>query len=138
MTTEITTAPYARKAFTVDAIQVTADNMPVLADWCGGLLDEMPVGREKVVKPFIQVKVKRPASPRQARAFEGDWILYANEGFKIYTPGAFASSFEPIIQLDMKTMSLCEAAHVELENEFTKMIMDIVNPPQPTDPEVGE
>ncbi len=117
MTTEITTAQYARKAFTVDAIQVTADNMPVLADWCGGLLDEMPVGREKVVKPFIQVKVKRPASPRQARAFEGDWILYANEGFKIYTNGAFASSFEPVVELDATQQLLRDIFEMPMDPE---------------------
>lgn len=132
--TIIATAPYARKAFTVDAIQVTEENMPVLADWCKGLMDEMPVGREKVVKPFIQVNVKRPASPRQGRAFEGDWILFANEGFKVYTPGAFAASFEPIVRPDSETERLFEAASAQIIGEFNQMIAGILNP---TDPEAG-
>lgn len=61
---------YTRKKFVVDAVQVTADNMPHVADWCGGIMKKGADGKE-----FIQVQVFRALNDRQKQAYSGDWVL---------------------------------------------------------------
>lgn len=88
----IETNKFARKPFHVDAVQVTAENMDEVASWCQGTVtrtDLSPVG------DFIKVRVHRPLTERQTKAFVGDWVLYAGTGFKVYTDKAFEKSFEP-------------------------------------------
>lgn len=80
---------YVRKPFEVEAVQVTEDNIGDVADWCDG---ELRSTAENI--PFVKVKVHRPLTTRQTRAFVGDWILYAGRGFKVYTTKAFETSFE--------------------------------------------
>jgi len=89
---------YTRVAFHVDAVQVTADNIGDVADWCGGDVRTTATEDEHGVKasPYIKVRVKRPLTPRQTKAFIGDWVLYAGTGFKVYTDNAFQKCFEPI------------------------------------------
>lgn len=94
----IETMKYVRVPFHVDAVQVTAENMAEVAKWCGGQI--ATVTDDGVVSvsgsKFINVRhVKRPLTPRQKRAFVGDWVLYAGSGFKVYTDTAFQKCFEP-------------------------------------------
>lgn len=84
---------YVRKPVVVEAIRVTEDNFFEVAMWCGGdaIIDNFPQG---VNERHIRVRVHSPQSERQKRAHIGDWILYANRGYKIYTDKAFKNSFE--------------------------------------------
>lgn len=84
----ITTQKYARKRFEVDAVQITDDNMSVVADWCLGVISE-----ERGSK-FIRVSVARVLNDRQTKGFVGDWVLHAGGGFKVYTTKAFQASFD--------------------------------------------
>jgi hypothetical protein len=86
----VETKVYSRKTFEVEAVQVTKENINDVADWCDG---EIRLTGDNV--PFIKVKVHRPLTTRQTRAFVGDWILFAGRGFKVYTSKAFFSSFIP-------------------------------------------
>jgi hypothetical protein len=81
---------YTRKPFTVQAVQVTEDNLNTVAEWCGGEVQTL----SNNVK-FIKVDVSRPITTRQTRAFLGDWVLYAGRGFKVYTEKAFRMNFAP-------------------------------------------
>ena len=80
---------YTRKKFVVDAVQVTADNMPHVADWCGGIMKKAADGKE-----FIQVQVFRALNDRQKQAYPGDWVRKAGRGFKVYTDKGFRANFE--------------------------------------------
>jgi len=87
----IETNKFARKPFYVDAVQVTSENMAEVAEWCQGDVitsDTPPNGTH------IKVRVHRPLTERQTKAFVGDWVLYAGTGFKVYTDKAFEKSFE--------------------------------------------
>lgn len=79
---------YNRKSFSVDAVQVTEENMEEVAKWCQGQI------REENSRKYIQVRVVRPLTERQTKAFAGDWILYAGTGYKVYTNKAFVGSFD--------------------------------------------
>jgi hypothetical protein len=89
---------YARKPFIVDAVQVTEANLAEVAKWCDG--EVRTVTKDGVSSvlgaKYIKVKVKRPLTVRQTKAFVGDWVLVAGTSFKVYTPGAFEKSFDPI------------------------------------------
>lgn len=100
-TTVITTQKFARKRFEVDAVQVTAENMKEVADWCLG-----QVQQDQGVK-FIKVNVSRPMNDNQTKGFVGCWILHAGGGFKVYTDKAFKASFDvtPDAPRQMKTTS---------------------------------
>lgn len=89
---------YVRKPFEVEAVQVTEDNIGDVADWCDG---ELRSTAENI--SFVKVKVHRPLTTRQTRAFVGDWILYAGRGFKVYTTKAFEASFEKSDEDDGRT-----------------------------------
>lgn len=84
----VTTQKYVRKPFEVDAVQVTAENISAVADWCLGEVIEENGAR------FIKVKVPRVLNDRQTKAFVGDWVLHAGGGFKVYMSKAFNQSFD--------------------------------------------
>ena len=91
---------YLRKPFSIEAVQVTPENMEEVAEWCGGTI--MRNGTEGK-NAYIKVKVYRPVSVRQSQAFAGDWVLRAGKGFKVYNEAAFENTFyldpEPAVEL---------------------------------------
>ena len=87
----INTTPYTRRAFTVDAVQVTEANMEAVAEWVGSEVTTQPDGND-----YIVVNVIQPAKPHQTRALVGSWVLKSYRGFKVFTPTAFERTFEPV------------------------------------------
>lgn len=96
----IVTKRYSRKPLIVDAVQVTRENFQELAKWCQGYIrrnsDGMDVHPDDVDpgSQHIFVRVHSPRSGRQTKAFVGDWILYTEQGYKIYNTKAFIASFD--------------------------------------------
>lgn len=91
----IKTTRYARKPFYIDAVQVTAANMDEVAEWCmGDVKNQFKKDSDEEGRPYIKVRVHRPLNERQTMAFVGDWVLYANKGYKVYTASAFERNFE--------------------------------------------
>lgn len=92
------TEKFSRKPFTVEAVQVTAENMEDVAKWTKGTIHETPPEiAEKFNKPvqkWVQIEVTHSMNDRQTKAFIDDYVLFANRGFKIYTPKAFERNFE--------------------------------------------
>jgi hypothetical protein len=84
---------FVRKPFNVEAVQVTAENMPFVADWCKGEVQEDGDGAGR----FVKVAVRRPLYPRQTQAFVGDWVLQAGAGFRVYTDSAFLNNFNEVL-----------------------------------------
>jgi hypothetical protein len=80
-------------------VQVTEENFEQVAKWTKGKICYTdPKIAEKFKKPvqkWIEIEVKNPLNDRQTKAFVGDYVLSANNGFKIYTAGAFAKNFDP-------------------------------------------
>lgn len=95
----IKTNKFARKPFYVDAVQVTAENMEAVAEWCMGDVQTTVKPEGAAEEQYIKVRVHRPLTERQTKAFVGDWVLYAGTGFKVYTPRAFEKSFEKVVTL---------------------------------------
>lgn len=93
---DVETVKYIRKPLFVDAVRVTANNFDKISVWCQGevLLDEVP--GKGITKKFIKVRVHNPKNVRQTKAFVGDWILYTERGYKVYTNKAFHASFDPV------------------------------------------
>lgn len=93
----IVTEKYVRKPLYVDAVRITNQNFEELASWCQGLIehDENEDGSKK---KFIRVRTHKPINPRQTKGFVGDWILYTEMGYKVYTHYAFKGGFVPVEQ----------------------------------------
>lgn len=91
----VKTTKYIRKALYVDAVRVTKENFDELAQWCDGTVGTDPDYGEK---SYIHVRVVNPKNTRQTRAFVGDWILYTERGYKVYTNKAFHSAFNEVIE----------------------------------------
>lgn len=89
MPTDLAISEFERKTFPVDAVQVTAKNMSQVADWCDGKVTR--VGGNDCVK----VRVHQPKNKRQTEAYVNDWVVYMGTGYKVYTPSAFANTFNP-------------------------------------------
>src|SRR5437868_14678023 len=90
----VDTQKHIRKPLYVDAVRVTPQNFDEIAAWCQGevLTEEVP--GTGVTKKFIKVRVHNPKNPRQTKAFIGDWLLYTERGYKVYTNKAFRAAFD--------------------------------------------
>lgn len=96
----ITATRYVRKPLFVDAAQVTEENFEEMAMYCQG--DIKPQG-EGDHGSYIHVRVHSPKNPRQTKAFVGDWILYTDRGYKVYTDKAFQASFDLADAIEPRT-----------------------------------
>lgn len=90
----VTTTQFIRKPLFVDAVRVTGANFDEIADWCQGEVQQDPMSDQGPGKKFIRVRVHNPKNPRQTKAFVGDWLLYTERGYKVYTNKAFHASFD--------------------------------------------
>lgn len=99
----VVTTKYVRKPLYVDAVQVTTDNFADVIRWCQGDVgaidgsDTQALTDETVIDPakqYIRIRVHNPQSIRQTKAYVGDWILYTDRGYKIYTEKAFKDNFD--------------------------------------------
>ena len=86
---------YERLPFTIQAVEVTAENMKAVAKWCGG---QIRTSGKRGIQKYIKVEVKRALNDRQTMAYIGDFVLKAGSGFKVYTPKAFSESFRKKIE----------------------------------------
>jgi len=86
------TQTYQRKPLTVEAVQITEENLYEVAKWCEGDVRTHNITGKK----FIQVDVLHPKDPKQTRASVGNWILKSEQGFKIFSDSAFKSGWERI------------------------------------------
>lgn len=89
----VETQKYIRKPLYVDAVRITVANFEEIANWCQGEIQKEETLGEPL-KKFIKVRVHNPKHPRQTQAFVGDWILYTERGYKVYTNKAFHASFD--------------------------------------------
>lgn len=89
---------YQRKTFPVNAVQVTEENLLEVSEWCGGeiLEQKTKIKNATKIENFIKVPVKNPLNEKQTRAYIGDWVLEADENYKVYTDRAFSKSFEKV------------------------------------------
>lgn len=96
---------YRRKTFTVQAIQVTTDNMKGLADWCdGNVIIYFPdtsrqSGDYRAGQTCVEVVIGVVnGRPQKARAYPGDWItkLLDADDFRVYRNKTFLEAFEEV------------------------------------------
>lgn len=97
---KIQTAKFVRKPFTVDAVQVTVENMEQVAAWCWGTIYTRDPQSNEDITPFIQVRVINPIREKQTKAYPGNWVLHAGQGFKVYTDKAFKATFDAVVNED--------------------------------------
>lgn len=102
---DIETVKYVRKPLYVEAVQVTSENFLDIVRWCQALVgvqgsepgtETRPADGVELdpSKHYIRIRVHNPQSSRQTKAFVGDWILYTEMGYKIYTERAFEENFD--------------------------------------------
>ncbi len=92
----IVTQKWIRKPLYVDAVQITEDNFDEICVWCQGTIEFEPMIEGS--KKYIKVRVHNPKTPRQTKAFVGDWLLYTERGYKVYIAKAFYASFDKIME----------------------------------------
>lgn len=101
----IDTIKFVRKPIYVDGVQVTSENFSEVAEWCGGDItnvDDSPLaymGDLPKIKPsnqYIRVRVYNPRVARHSMAFVGDWLLYTDRGYKVYTDRALKNTFDEV------------------------------------------
>lgn len=89
----VETQKFVRKSFPVDAVQVTPENMKLIAQWCGGQVMNDGEKEGHLSRDYIKVRVAYPINERQTQAYLGDWVLKSGKSFKVYTNSAFEKSF---------------------------------------------
>lgn len=106
------TTKYRRKEFNVDVVDITEENLEEAARWCKGTIRS-----DETSKRYILVPVQNAINERQTKAYAGDHILFARNGYKVYTHKAFIASFEPVEGLE----ELAVAHNVFEEHQETKV-----------------
>jgi len=121
---------YRRKTFTVQAIQVTAENMKGLAEWCGGnTIVYFPdvyhqSGDYRSGQSCVEVVIGRVnGRPKKVRAYSGDWItkLVGTENFRVYRDKTFLEAFEEVRSEFEKREALLDALSDFLVDEKDSM-----------------
>lgn len=98
----IVTERFIRKPLYVDAVHITTENFGDVAKWCQGEVrtnnGDEPVSDDNINPgaTYIHVRVHNPKNTRQTKAYVGDWILYTERGYKVYTQKAFRNSFDEV------------------------------------------
>lgn len=118
----ITPEKYVRKPLIVLGVQVTNENFMELALWVQGSIfniDGTQGGQINPDKQYIMVRVHNPKSPRQSKAFVGDWVLYSERGYKVYTPKAFNNTFDPLQGVEKDKATQAKKGRVVNENDIT-------------------
>lgn len=98
---------WQRKPFFVGAVQVTDDNMETVAAWCSGRITTY---KSEENNRFIKVFVKNPMTPRQTKAFVGDWVLKSRDSFKVYKHESFLKVFDKTDLVDVPDEEIVEKA----------------------------
>jgi hypothetical protein len=86
---------FIRRAFPVEGVRVTAENMEEVATWTGGTIHTKPASKSHPEAKYIHIDVVQPRNVGQTMAFIGNWVLQLGTGFKIYTDTAFKNTFDP-------------------------------------------
>lgn len=121
---------YERKAFPVEAVQVTKDNFSDVAEWCGGEVVAVPPRLESDDKRLVScVRVPISSAPgitvdeRHYLAFVNDWVVRGSFGprgalgWKIYRPQAFRNGFYLYTDNEVTTQEpITEDACGKIEN----------------------
>lgn len=97
----VVTTQYIRKPLYVAAVRITGANFDEIADWCQGEVQQDEIPGKGTGKRYIRVRVHNPKNPRQTKAFVGDWLLYTERGYKVYTNKAFHASFDEVKSHDI-------------------------------------
>lgn len=118
---------YERLPFTIQAVEVTAENIRAVAKWCGG---EVRTSGKRGIQKYIKVDVKRALNDRQTMAYIGDFVLRAGSGFKVYTPRAFSESFrkkvEGMVEVTQRMIARERAEDAEEESHFDGTTPDVL------------
>lgn len=107
---------YKRKDFYVKEVQVNAENLKAVADWCKGTVEVETSKKQKLNVPYIKVHVKDPRNEKQTKAYITDHILLAGSSFKVYTHTAFVNSFDLVPDKD-RIVRLDEGQSVQIFSE---------------------
>lgn len=110
---KVQTVKYVRKPLYVEAVQVGTENFMDVADWCQALIGEKGGAAGSEAHPtegfqidpskhYIRIRVHNPQSKKQTMAFVGDWILYTEQGYKIYTDRAFVTNFDQVTETEKR------------------------------------
>jgi len=97
----IVTGKFTRKTFNVEAIQVTAENMQEVAEWCGGTLKDardLPRYNTSTTAVWyirVPVVLSKAKTYRPNQAFISSWVVKTGQGFSVYTKKGFGVSFQP-------------------------------------------
>src|SRR3954471_16232309 len=92
----VVTTKYIRKPLFVDGVRITGANFDEIASWCQGEIEYDDGLENGPGKKYIRVRVHNPKSPRQTKGYVGDWLLYTERGYKVYTNKAFRESFNAV------------------------------------------
>lgn len=126
---------YVRKPFEIDAVKVTDENIKEVAEWCNGDIRSAVMNTGEAEQPYIKVRVHNPIGERQTKAFVGDWVLYANNGFKVYMNKAFNRAFNKVENPSQQILDFTENTGEVVQAAALEAIANSDNPteevPQP-------
>jgi hypothetical protein len=92
------TKEFARKTFTVQAVEVTLENYREVAEWCKGevVFESTKMLGTTTKLPVIKIKGQGDNRGKEFKATLGCYVVELKGSFRSYRPPQFWSSFEEL------------------------------------------
>jgi hypothetical protein len=90
------TTKYDRKPFTVNAVELTLDNVGEVAAWCKGTVEQVTakVLGTTMKLPVVKIQGQGAAKSKTFVANLGHFIAEYNGSFRVYKPAVFREMFQ--------------------------------------------
>jgi hypothetical protein len=91
---------FTTRSTTVEAVQLSPDNIDEVADWCNGVVikEQDAVDRDK-----FYVALNIPTLDGNRRASQGQYVVRGNGGFKVMGQTMFESMYQSVNDVDDKS-----------------------------------
>ena len=99
---------WVRNSFSVEAVQVTGENIRAVASWCEGSVGQTQ--SKTYPKAYIGLCTVQYNKVRQTKAYVSDWILKTDEGFKHYRDQSFRTTYSKKVSKYDEVLVLVEGA----------------------------
>lgn len=90
------TTEFTRKPFHVEAVEITLQNAEDVAEWCKGVVEEIPyklIGMTTDL-PCVKVPGSGVQKGKLITALLGYWVVKHKESFRVYKPSVFKGTFD--------------------------------------------
>ena len=118
---------YRTRGVTVEAVQLTAENVQEVADWCGGFIVKE---QDSVDRTKFYAGINVPLPHGRERLSEGQFLVKNGDAFEIWGETVFTARFERF-EFDFNEVAYKrdpEVERISLLSEMSRSFVEVLSP----------